>query len=392
MKNSWYVEIGSASSVKHNRKVCGDTFLFKKIREEDRIVAVLSDGLGSGIKANVLATLTATMALKYMTGRMDIKKAAKTIMKTLPVCKIRKISYATFTMIDIASNGTVSIIEYDNPSFLAFKNNDHLSIEKDLIVIPSARKKPVTLLLSQFTASEGDRIIFHSDGLTQSGIGTSKLPLGWGCEGVQTYIQKQITEKPLISARELAQNLVKQAHEHDAWNSGDDTTCGVIYFRIPRKLIVFTGPPVKIEDDAALAGLCSSFDGKKIICGGTTAKIIARELNRPINVDMRNFHPEVPPLSIMDGIDLVTEGIITMTKTAQYLEEPQTISESVNAAFKLYTQFLESDDITFIVGTRLNDANRITGNHNVELRHAIVRRIAGVLEERYLKKINVRFM
>jgi hypothetical protein len=138
--------------------------------------------------------------------------------------------------------------------------------------------------------------------------------------------------------------------------------------------------------------LCKSFDGKKIICGGTTAKIIARELNRPINVDMRSFHPEVPPLSVMDGADLVTEGIITMTKAAQYLEEPQIISESHNAAFKLYTQFLESDDITFVVGTRLNDANRITGNHNIELRHAIVRKIASLLEERYLKKISVRFM
>jgi hypothetical protein len=392
MKNGCSVEIGSASSVKHNRKVCGDTFLYKKIREEDRIVAVLSDGLGSGIKANVLATLTATMALKYMTGRMDIKKAAQTIMKTLPVCKVRRISYATFTIVDISSNGSVSIIEYDNPSFLAFKNNEDLQVEKTRIVIPSVGKKPVTLSLSQFNASEGDRIIFHSDGLTQSGIGTSQLPLGWGTEGVQSFIQKQLADKPLLSARELAQCLVKQAHEHDAWSSGDDTTCGVIYFRVPRKLIVFTGPPVKVEDDTVLAGLCSSFEGKKIICGGTTAKIIARELNRSINVDMRNFHPEVPPLSIMDGADLVTEGIITMTKAAQYLEEPQTISENANAAFKLYTQFLESDDITFIVGTRLNDANRITGNHNIELRHAIVRRIAGILEERYLKKITVRFM
>jgi serine/threonine protein phosphatase PrpC len=392
MKSNWNIEIGSASSIKHNRKVCGDTFLFRKIKEEGRIVAVLSDGLGSGIKANVLATLTATMALKYMASRMDIKKAAQTIMKTLPVCKIRKISYATFTIIDISSNGTVSIIEYDNPSFLTFKSNQNLRIEKKQIVISSVRKKPVALSLSQFNASEGDRIIFHSDGLTQSGIGTSRLPLGWGSEGVESFIQKQITEKPSISARELACGLVKQAHENDAWNSGDDTTCGVIYFRIPRKLIVFTGPPVNSEDDTVIAGLCKSFEGKKVICGGTTAKIIARELNRPIIIDMKNSHYEVPPLSIMDGVDLVTEGIITMTKAAQCLEDSHTIMESQNAAFKLYSQFLESDDITFIVGTRLNDANRITGNHNVELRHVIVRKIACLLEERYLKKVSVRFM
>jgi hypothetical protein len=392
MNTTWSVEIGSASCYKHNRKVCGDTFLFKKIKEEGRIVAVLSDGLGSGIKANVLATLTATMALKYMAGRMNIEKAALTIMKTLPICKVRRISYATFTIVDISSDGHVSIIEYDNPSFIVFKNSEQLSVTKNKITIASSRKKPVTLTLSQFDGSEGDRIIFHSDGLSQSGIGTSQFPLGWGSEGVQTFVHSQLKESPLLSARELALGLVKQAQIHDAWRSGDDTTCGVIYFRKPRKLIVFTGPPVNIDDDKEMARQCTTFEGKKVICGGTTAKIIARELNRSINVDMRNFHPEVPPLSIMDGIDLVTEGIITMTKAAQYLEDQHAIPESSNAAFKLYTQFLESDDILFIVGTRLNDANRITGNHNVELRHAIVRRIAGVLEEKYLKKVTVRFM
>jgi hypothetical protein len=392
MNNPWSVEIGSASCFKHDRKVCGDTFLFKRIREENRIVAVLSDGLGSGIKANVLATLTATMALKYMAGRMDIEKAAQTIMKTLPVCKVRKISYATFTIIDISSGGTVSIIEYDNPSFIYFKNSEQIIVPKNKISISSSRRKPVTLSLTQFDGSEGDRIIFHSDGLSQSGMGTSLMPLGWGSEGVQAYIQKLLTERPGMSARELAKGLVKQAQEHDAWRSGDDTTCGVIYFRIPRKLVVFTGPPVNVDDDVEISRQCAAFNGKKVICGGTTAKIIARELNRPITVDMKNFNPEVPPCSIMDGIDLVTEGIITMTKTAQYLEEPYTTAENGNAAFKLYTQFLECDEILFIVGTRLNDANRITGNHNVELRHAIVRRIAGVLEEKYLKRVTVRFM
>lgn len=392
MNNSWSVEIGSASCFKHNRRVCGDAFLFKRIKEENRIVAVLSDGLGSGVKANVLATLTATMALKYMAGRMDIEKAAKTIMKTLPVCKVRKISYATFTIVDISSSGSVSIIEYDNPSFIHFKNDEQIISPKSTIMISAGRRKPVTLSLTQFDASEGDRIIFHSDGLSQSGMGTSAMPLGWGSEGIQTYIQKLLYEKPGMSARELATGLVKQAQEHDAWRSGDDTTCGVIYFRIPRKLIVFTGPPVNIEDDSEMARQCAGFDGKKVICGGTTAKIIARELNRPINVDMRNFHPEVPPLSIMDGINLVTEGIITMTKAAQYLEDPYSVSESGNAAYKLYNRFLDSDEILFVVGTRLNDANRIIGNHNVELRHAIVRRIAAVLEEKYLKKVTVRFM
>lgn len=390
MSNFPFIEVGYESKSKKNQRVIGDTFLSQRIKEENRIVAVLSDGLGSGIKASVLSTLTATMALKFITNRMNIEKAASVIMKTLPVCKERRISYATFTILDISSDFTVNIVEYDNPPYLLVRNGVCIPVEKNEILIESNKNTPASLLISKFKADPGDRIIFHSDGLNQSGMGKRQTPLGWGINGVTDYTLKSLNEKPDISARNLSKMLVDKALENDGWQCGDDTTCAVIYFRNPRKILIVTGPPVEQSNDKEIATFFNSFDGKKVICGGTTAKIIGRELGKTVSVDLRNLHPEVPPYSLMDGADLITEGIITMTKALEYLDQG-IIPESTNAAVLLSELLLESDEITLIVGTRLNEANQIHINQNIELRYSIVRRLSAILEQKYLKTVIVKY-
>jgi hypothetical protein len=383
-----FVEVGSESRSKFGQRVTGDTFLSQRIKEENRTVAVLSDGLGSGIKASVLSTLTASMALKFITNQMDIEKVASVIMKTLPVCRERRISYATFTILDIYPDLTVNIVEYDNPPFILLRDGLIIPVNKKKITVEYERK--ATLLISKFQAHKNDRIIFFSDGLTQSGMGKHSTPFGWGIDGVSSAVLHQTEQNPSISARNLAKTLVNKALENDGWQCGDDTTCGVIYFRKPRKTLVVTGAPADQANDKQLASVFSSFDGKKVICGGTTAKILGRELGKSISVDLRNLHPEVPPHSNMDGVDLVTEGIITMTKSMEYLDRG-IIPESNNAAALLAEVLLESDEITFMVGTSLNQANQIHLSQNMELRQSIVRRLAATLEQKYLKSVLIRY-
>lgn len=365
----------------------------KRIKEEERTVAVLSDGLGSGIKASVLATLTATMALKYITTHMDLEKASSVIMKTLPVCKERRISYATFTILDIDADGVVTIMEYDNPGFILLRNNEVIDVDNKEICIGARKGRHTVLKKSLFQARPDDRIIFYTDGLNQSGMGRSASPLGWGNEGIRKFITDKIATEKLLSARALSKELVKRALENDGLKSGDDTTCGVIYFRNPRKLMVITGPPVDQGSDAWIAGQFASFQGAKVICGGTTAKIIARELHLQIFVDLRNMHTEVPPLSHMDGAELVTEGIITMAKALELLESGN-LSEAAfpSAAMILAKLMLDNDEMSFVVGTKINDAYQINCKSNIEFRHTIVKRIALVLEERYLKKVTLRYL
>jgi len=394
MSKKFFVEVDYHQNYKYKQIVCGDVFHQHKIKEENRIITVLSDGLGSGIKANVLATLTSTMAANFTINSKDIRKSAETIMRTLPVCKVRKISYSTFTIIDIDRDGLTKIIEYDNPPFILIRNNLPFPVKSTQINLSYNKNKENTLEYYEFNARLGDRIIFISDGVSQSGIGTKNYPLGWGNDNVLDYSIKQIKNNKDISARELAKNIVDKAYYNDSYKPKDDITSGVIYFRKPRKLMVLTGPPISKNKDKGMAELLNNFDGKKIICGGTTAKIVARELNREISMDIKDSDPDIPPCSYMDNIDLITEGTIIISKVLDTLEKDEHQNYyKQNAVTFFINHLLDSDEIHFVVGTKINEAHQ-DPNIPVELgiRRNLIKNIVKILEEKYLKEVSLQFI
>ncbi|MCX7655543.1 MAG: serine/threonine-protein phosphatase [Treponemataceae bacterium] len=397
-----FIEVGYYQEKKHGQGAAGDVFLSKKT-SDGHLISVLSDGLGSGIKAGVLATLTATMAIQFVAEDIPIQRAARIIMKTLPVCKERNISYATFTIVNIDGMSRVRIIEYDNPPYVLIRQSvDCEPIKKMLVVHRRGLSKtslpePSTnarMYYSSFEALPGDRLVFFSDGIPQSGMGSTQFPLGWGNPAVHRYIQQEVREHPHISARELAQRLVVRALLHDGYRALDDITCGVIYFRKPRRLLVLSGPPIDPSRDRELADLFDRFPGKKVVCGGTTATIIGRELGRSVRVCLKNITVEVPPTSEMEGADLVTEGIITLGKAAELLNQgPKLERPHLNGATRLVDLFLDSDHIDFVIGTKINEAHQDPSMPvELEIRRNIVKRIASLLEERYLKKTTIRFI
>lgn len=397
--SSPFVEIGSYQLPKAGQNAPGDVFLSRKVRESDRILSVLSDGLGSGIKAGVLATLTATLASGCIASDMPIKKVARLIMLSLPVCSERKISYSTFTIVDVEEKGDVRIIEYDNPSYLLIRQNIDLEPIKRDIPVAKGRKigghpKPATLHWSSFAAQFGDRLLFFSDGVTQAGMGTKALPLGWGLKGARDFALNLIAGSPDISARELARALVLRAAYYDDGHPKDDITCGAVYFREARRLLIVSGPPIHPEDDRELAAKFVAFDGKKIICGGTTANIIARELGASIKVSLTVFDPTIPPPAAMNGADLITEGIVTLGKVAEYVEQdarPESLPE--NAAAMILRYLLDSDMIDFLVGTKINEAHQDpTMPVELEIRRNVIKRLASLLEEKLLKQVSVQFI
>lgn len=389
-----FVEVDYHQGFKYQQIVGGDVFLSHKIKEEDRTISVLSDGLGSGVKANVLATLTATMAVNFISNYKDVKKTAETIMRTLPVCKTRKISYSTFTIVDIEGLGKTRIIEYDNPPFIIIRDGRLLTNEVIPLKLDYKKYKENILNYTEFKPKLGDRIIFFSDGVSQSGIGTKKYPLGWGTDDVENYILSLVKNNPEISARELSQCIVNKAYANDSYKPKDDITCGVIYFRKPRKLLVLTGPPVSKEKDKELAEMINKFNGKRIICGGTTAKIVARELNKKIQIDLNDHDPEIPPGCRMDGIDLVTEGTITISKVLESLEQNSSyVKANRNAAAKLIDYILDSDVIQFVVGTKINEAHQDPNiPQELGIRRNLIKNIVKLLEEKYLKEIKLQFV
>jgi hypothetical protein len=337
-----FIEVDCFQTAKHGQLVSGDVFLCQKIKEEDRVIAVLSDGLGSGVKASVLANLTASMALKYTSSFMDIKRSAETIMNTLPICSVRKISYSTFTIVDLHGSGQARIIEYDNPPFLLIRDGREEPVESTEIALE--RWQDRKLRYSRCHMRLGDRIVFFSDGVSQAGMGDFRTPLGWGRERVAEFIRAQTLADDRISARDLARVLVNEANEHDGGSAKDDTSASVIYFRQPRRLLVITGPPLAPNRDRELAELAETFSGRKVICGGTTANILSRMLHRDIEMDLSEYDAEIPPAAHMDGIDLVTEGTLTLGRVASMLEagiDPETARR--NAASRLAAMLLDSD-------------------------------------------------
>ena len=394
MPNDVFVEMECFQLCHDGEIVCGDDFLFERIEQENRHLAVLSDGLGSGIKANLLACMTTTMALEFVRSNMDVLLSAETIMDTLPVCEVRRISYATFSIFDLQIGGKSRIIEMDNPPFIHLRNGKDLKVSRQSMV--SDRWPDRRVQLAEIYAITGDRLIAFSDGVAQAGLGQPGCKFGWRREGALEFIQAEVAKDPAISARELSQRVVYAARNHNKDNRCiDDISCMVIYLRKPRRLRLLTGPPFRPESDAAYAELVRNFDGKIIVSGGTTANIVSRELKRPIDVDMKLVMKagNLPPPARMEGVDLVSEGILTLTDVVQRLEaDPPLSTPEPLVSKQMIELFRESDEIEFIVGTKVNEAHQDPSlPMDLEIRRNIVRRLKTVLENKYRKRVLMRY-
>lgn len=391
MTGESFIDVDSFQRAKTGQVVSGDVFVSRKFRNEARLISVLSDGLGSGVKASVLANLTATMALRYTSAFVDVRKSASTIMDTLPVCEVRKISYSTFTIVDLNENGSARTIEHGNPNMLLLRGARPVPLNPVEITLENWKDR--TIRYTEFKVQLGDRILCFSDGVSQSGLGRQGFPLGWGPESVKSFICSIVTSDPEISSADLSRRVVQEALSNDQGVAKDDITCGAVYFRRPRRLLVLTGPPFSKERDAELADLVLHAEGKKVICGGTTANIVSRLLNRPVRALLNRYDPEIPPPAEMEGLDLITEGTMTLARVAEMLEGRVAQPWPDNPATDLLKLMLASDIVEFVVGTRINEAHQDPNvPMELDLRRNIIRRIASVLENTHLKQTSVRYL
>ena len=391
MTGESFIDIDCCQRAKTRQVVSGDVFMSRKIKEEGRVISVLSDGLGSGVKASVLANLTATMALRYTSAFVDVRKSAGIIMDTLPVCEVRKISYSTFTIVDLDDDGRTRVIEHGNPPILLFRGGRPVALERSELTLEQWKDR--TIRYSEFDVQLGDRIICFSDGISQSGLGNKGFPLGWGQEKVCAFLQQRIAQDEEIGSRELTRKIVAEALVNDGSVPKDDMTCAVVYYRHPRRLLVITGPPFLKEHDAQLGELVRTFEGRKAICGGTTANIVARALDRPVRPLLTRLDPEIPPAAELEGVDLVTEGTMTLARVAEMLERGASQPWPDNPARDLMNHMLQSDIVEFIVGTRINEAHQDPNvPMELDLRRNIVRRIIASLETKYLKGCKLQFV
>jgi hypothetical protein len=334
------------------------------------------------------------MALKYTHLHTKPEIAAKFIMQTLPKSD-EKESYATFTIIELEDDGKVRIVNFDNPPVLIIRNGIVVQPKEYQLTIRGEENQGKVLHCKEFVARKEDRIIFTSDGVPQSGLGNKRYPMGWGIERLEEFALNQVKRIPDISATKLARKIINQAVLNDDFSVKDDATCGVIYFREPRKFMLITGPPFYKIKDFDFVGRIKGFDGKKIICGGTTAEIIARELNLSVEIQHGNKNLEkLPPSAKMTGFEMVTEGILTLGKVEEILENYNSDTRLGNSPpEEVVKLLLQHDSIDIIVGTRINWAHQDPDQPlELELRKFVIKRIVKILVHKFFKKVKVEYV
>lgn len=355
------VERGSGTLTKHKEELCGDGIAF--VETPDSVIAVLSDGLGSGVKANILSTMTVQIITTLLKEGIELEEVIKTLGQTLPRCKVRKLAYSTFSILQIYSSGQIHCIEFDNPPVFFIRQGQLQEVEKQ-----SWQVADKEVMESRFQAEDGDTIVMVSDGVIHAGIGNF-LNLGWTWKHVGAFLET--LDREGREAEEIAQCLTNICNNYYNMEPGDDASIAVLKIRHKHTATVVVGPPSNPEDDGQVARLLKEEPGTKIICGGTTSRCIAREWNEELEVDLSTLNKEEPPMGRMAGVDLITEGIITLSAAvnllrklyAQEEEHRESMGKLIEEnAHKGSGQLLQklflAHEIRFLVGRAINPAHQ----------------------------------
>lgn len=345
-----HAEVNVAQLCKNGEELCGDNVQIT--RTADSVIVVVSDGLGSGVKANILATLTTKIASSMLARGADLEDVVETIAQTLPVCRERKIAYSTLQILRIDHNGNATLVEFDSPRTL-------LSRAGHVMPFP-AQSRTIggkTVLTGQFELRENDWVVLVSDGVIHAGIG-GLLPLGLGWNGIADRFSEDVTKAK--DTADLCSSLINCCEGYYLGKPGDDTTVVAVKIRNPRRINLMMGPPASPDHDATVVRSFLAAPGQKIVSGGTTATLVSRILGKPLKVSLEYHDPTIPPIAHLEGIDLVTEGVLTLNAAADRLRSVTDLKRSSrqDGATLAARLLLEGDHIHIWAGGAVNPAHQ----------------------------------
>lgn len=367
--NNLCTDVGFKSVNKKGEQLCGDHIEIVD-QNENSLVLVLADGLGSGVKACILSTLTSKIISTMIANNLSVEECVSTIAATLPVCEKRGVAYSTFTIIRITNNSEAEIIQYDNPHVIMLRGGENFEYPRTSMEIGGK-----TIYKSKLQLEKNDVFIAMSDGAIYAGVGKT-LNFGWQRDSIIDFMVGNYDKK--MSAKGISQLLLDECNDLYGGEPGDDTTVAAIKIRqrIPVSLMI--GPPSNPGDLKKMQTLFFAKEGKHIVCGGTTSKLAADYLGKPVVPCLDYFDPEIPPIAKIEGIDLVTEGVVTMTKVLEYADGYLNGSISISdlsmkkdgASRIAHMLFEEATDISFYVGRAVNPAHQnpaLPINFNVKM-------------------------
>ena len=383
--NDLCADIGYKSINHFGEELCGDHVDVVE-ESENSTVIVLADGLGSGVKASILSTLTSKIISTMMAEGLPIEECVSTIAATLPVCSVRGVAYSTFTIIHIKNNETAEIIQYDNPHVIVIRNEKNYDYPKTEMNIDGKK-----IFKSVINLQENDIFIAMSDGCPHAGIGMM-YNFGWKREDIIDFLE---TLAPAgYTAKTLSTMLVDECNKLYGGKPGDDATACVVRIRKREPMNMLFGPPSNRDDANRMMSLFFSKEGKHIICGGTTSSIAAKYLGKELRATLNFEKSDVPPIAEIEGVDLVTEGVITVNKVLEYAKDYLGDNEHYEhwsfkrdgASLISRLLFEEATDINFYVGRAINPAHQ---NPDLPINFSIKMNLVQELSE-CLKKMGKR--
>lgn len=381
MISRYVTEVGYLSLNHVGEQLCGDHI--EVIRpDENTTILVLADGLGSGVKANILSTLTAKMLSTMIANNVTLQDCVETIAETLPVCKERGIAYSTFSIIKIQDNKHVEIFNYDNPLPIMIHNGKIKDLYYSRRIINGKK-----IYQADIDAGLNDTFVLMSDGVLHAGIGET-LNFGWDIPQIKSFLEGLY--HPAYSSMSIATSLVDYCNNLYNSRPGDDTTAAVIRIRERSQVNLLIGPASNKEDDQHILSLFFAKGGKHIVCGGTTSHITSKFLNKPLELALDYLDKEIPPTAKIEGVDLVTEGVITINKV---LENAKNLLYGKNENYFSWSYkqdgaslisemlFEEATDINFFVGCAVNSAHQSDELHlNFSLKMQLIDELAKLLK------------
>ena len=355
--NDLCVDVGYKSVNHFGEQLCGDHVDVVEEGENSSVV-VLADGLGSGVKASILSTLTSKIISTMMAEGLSVEDCVSTIAATLPVCSVRGVAYSTFTIVHIVNDETAEIIEFDNPKIIAIRDGALYDYPRRETTVGGKK-----IYQSSVDLRDGDVFVAMSDGCPHAGLGV-QYNFGWKREDIADFMI------PLVgvgyTAKTLSTILVDECNRLYGGQPGDDATACVIKVRKREPMNILFGPPSNPDDANRMMSLFFSKEGKHIVCGGTTASIAAKYLGKPVVASLNFEKSDVPPIASIEGVDLVTEGVITVNKVVEYAKDALKDNELYekwsfsrdSASLICRLLFEEATDINFYVGRAINPAHQ----------------------------------
>ena len=350
------LEYGCTSVNKYGEELCGDNVV--SMVDGDYTTLVLADGLGSGVKANILSTLTSKILCTMAANGIDIDECVETLIQTLPVCHVRGVAYSTFSLIHVNNDGKGFLYEFDNPQAIYYHNGKCIDFQREKLTIFEK-----SVYKSELNLDENDIIMVMSDGTVHAGIGQI-LNFGWERQQIMDHLDRNI--KPNMSARAVACLLTSACNDLYLDKPGDDTTVAAVKFRRRVNVNIMVGPPVDKEKDNYYVGQFMEGDCKRAVCGGTSSQIVARYLNKPLRTSFDFPDKDVPPIGFIEGVDLTTEGVLTLRRLLELSEKyisindltPKTFTKQDGASLLANLLFEEATHIKFFVGQSVNVAHQ----------------------------------